>query len=356
MKPIPYRGRDNFIFISYAHRDSDLVWPIVENMQEAGYRVWYDEGIDPGTEWDLTIATHVNECGYFIAFVSGNYLNSEDCKDELNYARDLKKPLLLVYLEEISLPAGMAMRLNRIQSLFRFRYEKARDFYEKLFAAQGMDLCHEGSGAARVPDTLRVSAGGSAPKKKVPRREAYIESIRLSVYSDRMGVNYAQMVTAEFSPLNASDISDVIWSSSEPEVATVDATGKVISRSPGVCEITATAKNASAGIRITVLPQMQSIELSAEHVTCYVGETVPITVNAAPRDAYNKEVVWRTSDQRVAVVETTSTGEFRIRAVGIGECTLTCRAKEGIASASVEMFVDSTFNKRKRRKSRAFFS
>ncbi|MCC8138034.1 MAG: Ig-like domain-containing protein [Clostridiales bacterium] len=149
---------------------------------------------------------------------------------------------------------------------------------------------------------------------------------------------------------------DVIWKSSEPDVASVDATGKVITYRPGVCVITAAAKKASASIQITVLPQLQQISLSAEQVACFVGETVPIEVSVGPLDAYNKEVGWWTSDQRVAVVETTSLGEFRIRAVGIGECTLTCRAKEGSASASLEMFVDSTFNKRKRRKARAFFS
>ncbi|MCC8138033.1 MAG: toll/interleukin-1 receptor domain-containing protein [Clostridiales bacterium] len=201
MKPIPYRGQDSFIFISYAHKDSDRVWPIVENMQEAGYRVWYDEGIDPGTEWDLTIATHVRECGYFIAFVSENYLNSEDCKDELNFARDLKKSLLLVYLEEVSLPDGMAMRLNRIQSLFRFRYDKAKSFYEKLFVAQGINICHAGSGAAKVPDALRADRKTQKSKQPAaPRRDVFIESIRLSVYSEKMGINYAQTVKAVFPP------------------------------------------------------------------------------------------------------------------------------------------------------------
>ncbi|MBE6568535.1 MAG: TIR domain-containing protein, partial [Ruminococcaceae bacterium] len=77
-------------------------------------------------------------CGYFIAFISPNYLDSENCKDELNYARDLNKKRLLVYLEDVALPAGMAMRMNRLQSIYKSRYANEADFYEKLYAAEGI--------------------------------------------------------------------------------------------------------------------------------------------------------------------------------------------------------------------------
>ena len=67
--PVPYRGDQPYIFISYSHKDSRKVWPVIEQMQADGYRVWYDEGIDPGTEWDENIAAHVTGCDYFIAFI-----------------------------------------------------------------------------------------------------------------------------------------------------------------------------------------------------------------------------------------------------------------------------------------------
>ena len=43
-------------------------------------------------------------------------MKSDNCKDELNFARDLQKERLLVYLENVKLPLGMAMRLNRLQA------------------------------------------------------------------------------------------------------------------------------------------------------------------------------------------------------------------------------------------------
>lgn len=132
--PIPYRGEKSYIFISYAHKDSDRVWAIIKQMQHDGYRVWYDEGIDPGTEWDENIASHVRDCGYFIAFVSENYLKSDNCKDELNFARDLEKKQVLVYLEDVELPPGMALRSGRFQN---FRADK-RGFFSRLYEAEGI--------------------------------------------------------------------------------------------------------------------------------------------------------------------------------------------------------------------------
>ena len=134
---------NNYIFISYSHMDYERVFPIIEKLQNEGFNVWYDDGIDPGTEWDENIASHVEACGYFFAMISNNYLNSDNCKDELNYARDLNKNRLLIYLEECTLPGGMAMRLNRLQSIFEYKYPSKSDFYNKLFSTNGISACKE---------------------------------------------------------------------------------------------------------------------------------------------------------------------------------------------------------------------
>jgi hypothetical protein len=109
--------------------------PVMEWMSKLGFRFWYDEGIDPGTEWDDHIAAHVEDCDCMLAFLSKNYVNSDNCKDELNYARDLQKERILIYLEPTVLPRGMAMRLNRIQAIHRYQYTDLNHFYDKLLEA-----------------------------------------------------------------------------------------------------------------------------------------------------------------------------------------------------------------------------
>ena len=132
-----------YIFISYSHRNESEVLKIIEELKKRGYNVWYDDGIDPGTEWDEYIASHIENCAYFIAFITGEYLESENCKDELNYSRDLNKKRLLVYLENVKLPGGMAMRLNRLQAIHKYRYAEEKDFYDKLVTADGIEVAFE---------------------------------------------------------------------------------------------------------------------------------------------------------------------------------------------------------------------
>ena len=147
--PVPYRGDEPYIFISYSHKDSRKVWPVIEQMQADGYRVWYDEGIDPGTEWDENIAAHVKNCSFFIAFMSENYLASDNCKDELNYSRDLDKQQLIIYLDKVELPPALAMRIGRHQAIMQYGL-KEEDFYDKLYDAQGIELQHKDNKAPKI--------------------------------------------------------------------------------------------------------------------------------------------------------------------------------------------------------------
>lgn len=61
--PKTYEGKEPYIFISYSHKESDIIIPIIERLQADGYRVWYDDGIIPGTEWPETIAQQFPDCG-----------------------------------------------------------------------------------------------------------------------------------------------------------------------------------------------------------------------------------------------------------------------------------------------------
>jgi hypothetical protein len=50
-KPFPvYKGNDPYVFVSYSHRDSLLVFPEIIKIKAQGFNVWYDEGIEAGTE------------------------------------------------------------------------------------------------------------------------------------------------------------------------------------------------------------------------------------------------------------------------------------------------------------------
>ncbi len=162
-KITPYDGKEPYIFISYAHKNNDLVMPVIKRLVADGYRVWYDEGIVPGSEWDNDIAVHLEGCGMLLAMMSPEYMASGNCRDELNYARDLDKPQLLAYLSPVELPSGMRMRLGRLQAVFKYSYEIEDDFYKKIYAAECMIPCRaEAEETPAAPDTAELFQKGKA--------------------------------------------------------------------------------------------------------------------------------------------------------------------------------------------------
>ena len=140
---LPYEGDLPYVFVSYSHQNMDAAMQIIVRMVDAGYRVWYDEGIDPGTPYDDVIAAHVENCGYFLALISTEYLASSYCQNELYYALDLAKPIVLIYQEPVELPGGLKMRTGRLQAIHRYKYKRDEEFYEKLYSASGIAVCRD---------------------------------------------------------------------------------------------------------------------------------------------------------------------------------------------------------------------
>lgn len=172
--PKIYSGDQPYIFISYSHRDSDRVLPIIARLNERGYRIWYDDGIEPGSEWDEKIASRIIQCGYLFAFMSEAYLKSQNCCDELNFARDKDKQRLLIFLEDLDLPNGMAMRLNRLQAVYWSKYSNSGEAVDKICAAQGLDECRISDPFMRPADLPLASAAKgsdapSAPPALIPK-------------------------------------------------------------------------------------------------------------------------------------------------------------------------------------------
>ena len=119
--PTAYEGKEPYIFVSYAHKDTTRVLPIVLKMQEAGLRVWYDEGVEVGAEWPEYIETHLVNAECVVAFMSEAALSSLNCRNEINLALLEKKKILVVYLEETELRYGMKLQLNSVQSILLYQ-------------------------------------------------------------------------------------------------------------------------------------------------------------------------------------------------------------------------------------------
>ena len=96
----PYEGRRPFLFISYAHRQSETVVETIRILHEGGCRLWYDEGIPAGSDWPANIAWHMQQCDAVVYFLSARAMESPNCYSEIRTAVRLRKPILVVRLED----------------------------------------------------------------------------------------------------------------------------------------------------------------------------------------------------------------------------------------------------------------
>ena len=108
------------------------------------------------------------------------------------------------------------------------------------------------------------------------------------------------------------------WKSDKPEIASVDANGKVTGVAAGEATITVTtedgAKTATCKVTVTTIP-VTGVTLNKTSTTIAVGVIEELTATVAPANATNQKVTWKSSDLAVARVK--SNGE--VLGVSVGE-------------------------------------
>ena len=163
-----YEGNLPFIFVSYAHKDSREVFDLIEKLAARGYRIWYDEGIEPGSEWPENIANHLLRAEMVLAMITNDSMESVNCRREINYAMSKGKPLLSVVLEKTEIPAGMELQLSSQQSVLRYNFTDENRFLDKIESCSYMDPCKINP-ATDIPDESNAqNAEPTATKKKKP--------------------------------------------------------------------------------------------------------------------------------------------------------------------------------------------
>ena len=165
----PYEGTQPYIFVSYAHKNDAAVLEIIGALQSRGFRVWYDEGIEAGSEWPESIASHLERAQLVLAFLSPAYLQSDNCRKEMHYALTKRKPVINVYLEPTELSPGMEMQIGNLFALMKYTYPSEEYFYDKLFSAELLDA---GKFAGEPPELPDAPAPAKKAKEKTPRGES----------------------------------------------------------------------------------------------------------------------------------------------------------------------------------------
>ena len=114
-----YTGNEPYVFVCYAHEDSEIVYPEIVWLREQGTNLWYDEGISAGENWRGAIGDSLLGSSHVLFYISERSLKSDHCNREINLALDEGKAIVPVYLDDIELTTDLKVGLNRVHALHR---------------------------------------------------------------------------------------------------------------------------------------------------------------------------------------------------------------------------------------------
>jgi len=118
-----YNGNEPFIFISYSHEDSKIVYREIEWLHEKGFKMWYDQGLPPSSNWEYVIPDKISKCAAFIVFISENAVVSKNVGREISYAiRHKSEGILPVFIEQTKLPKEIEFNLLSIQWISKYEW------------------------------------------------------------------------------------------------------------------------------------------------------------------------------------------------------------------------------------------
>ena len=137
-----YQGSDPFVFVSYAHANTKAVFPIIAALHQRGFRIWYDEGINPGEEWPDSIASAMGRAHVFLLFATPAAMASRHVRNEIAFAANCDLPCIVVYLEPTEVPPGVALQIGTHQAVTS--NENPQEQSDRLLAALARYPVREG--------------------------------------------------------------------------------------------------------------------------------------------------------------------------------------------------------------------
>lgn len=172
-----------------------------------------------------------------------------------------------------------------------------------------------------------VGEGSSTVTATVGEKVATINyTVRIPLQSitingdETLSKNEEKTLTVTYNPTNTTDNKTVDWESSNPEIVSIDSTGKITGKKGGTAKITATVGNIKAEKEVKVVVPIESVSLSGDD-SILKGETKRLTATINPEDTTDdKTITWSSDNENVLFVD--QNGQIR----GIKEGTANVKA------------------------------
>ena len=195
------------------------------------------------------------------------------------------------------------------------------------------------AGEATITVTTEDGGKTATCKVTVSDKEIKVTGVKLNKSETSLLVGGNETLTATVLPEDATN-QNVTWKSDKPEIATVDANGKVTAVKVGEATITVTTEDGgkTATCKVTVSETsvaVTGVTLNKATLSLIAGASETLTATVAPADATNKKVTWKSSDAAVASVDANG----KVTGVKAGEATITVTTEDGGKTATCKVTV-----------------
>lgn len=177
----------------------------------------------------------------------------------------------------------------------------------------------------------------------------HVEKIRVIPQNISLNRGRIYQLEYELSPVDASN-KYVIWNSSAPNVCTVSPEGIITAVGIGQAIIAVSSQenpNIVDNCIVNVTQPVEAVSVSPQSVSLKVGESATLTASVLPVTAYNKNLIWVSSDESVATVDMNGKvtgikgGEVKIEVISVENQEI----KDGCIVTVVQPVTGLTLNK-----------
>ena len=182
---------------------------------------------------------------------------------------------------------------------------------------------------------ILVAGGGVYSNKETNTTKPIVKKVTKVLLSEKSVVlvkGRSTTVKVKVSPTNATN-KKLKWTTSNAKVATVNQSGKITAKGRGTATIKVIATDGSnkyATIKVTVKQPVTSVKLNRNSANLKVKgkakqKTVTLKATVNPKNANNKSVSWKSSNSKIATVNS----KGKVTAKKRGTCYITATAKDG---------------------------
>ena len=172
-------------------------------------------------------------------------------------------------------------------------------------------------------------------------KEIPLNSITINMPDFELGIGETQQLGIFIEPEDTTDDLNLEWSSSNPEIVSVDEKGLVTAISEGIATITVKSGDKESSVTVTskIIP-ITSISLEGTDTKALVGSPINVRITVLPTNAtYDiEDLKIISSNSDVITVNKDGT----VIAKGLGKAVLTVEAPNGVKSQVEIEVVDST--------------